>query len=53
MTDHDLPKVPWTTRLGAAAESEIKARLDRFCVASKYDVDSGLDFYCELLEEGE
>lgn len=53
MTDHGRPNVPWTTRLGAAAESEIKARLDRFCVASKYDVDPGLDFYCELLGENE
>lgn len=45
-----LPKLPWTTRLGAIGESEVKARLQYFSNPVKYELDVGIDFYCELLE---
>lgn len=44
------PKVPWTTRLGAIGENQIKARLSYFSIPNKYETDPGIDFYCELLE---
>ncbi len=44
------PRVPWTTRLGAIGESEIKTRLQYFAIPTKYELDVGIDFYCELLE---
>lgn len=44
------PKVPWTTRLGSIGESEVKTRLQYFSIPTKYELDVGIDFYCELLE---
>jgi Domain of unknown function (DUF4365)/SHNi-TPR len=44
------PKVPWTTRLGTIGEAQVKARLAYFSIATKYETDPGIDFYCELLE---
>ena len=44
------PKVPWTTRLGNIGEKQISARLSYFSNPTKYEMDSGLDFYCELIE---
>ena len=43
-------QVPWTTRLGAASESAIKSHLEYVAIVSKYEVDAGIDFYCELIE---
>jgi len=43
-------KVPWNNRLGIIAQSEIKKRLSYFANVNEYNVDVGLDFYCELLE---
>lgn len=45
------PKVSWNTRLGGIGESEIKKRLLYFSNPTKYELDPGIDFYCELLEE--
>jgi hypothetical protein len=47
-----MPKVPWTTKLGDIGEAEIKARLSYFCNVTKLENDVGIDFYCELLEQG-
>ena len=44
------PKVPWTTRLGTIGEAQVKSRLAYFSIATKYETDPGIDFYCELLE---
>lgn len=44
-----LPKVPWGERLGHIGELEIKKRLLCFSTVSKYEFDTGIDFYCELL----
>jgi hypothetical protein len=46
-----LPKVPWDQRLGDISEAEIKKRLSYFSIVNKYNLDIGLDFYCELLED--
>lgn len=45
-------KVPWETRLGDVGEAEIRSRLSYFSTATKYSRDVGIDFYCELLEDG-
>jgi len=42
--------VPWSTRIGAIGELEIRTRLQYFSLPTKYDLDVGIDFYCELLE---
>ena len=47
-----MPKVPWTVRLGDIGELEVKTRLVHFSIATKYDRDVGIDFYCELLTRG-
>ena len=44
-------KVPWEIRLGSVGQAEIKSRLSYFSIATKYDKDVGIDFYCELLED--
>ena len=44
-------KVSWSTRLGAIGETEIKSRLSYFSNPVKFDLDVGIDFYCELLED--
>jgi len=49
-TVNTKPKVPWTTRLGTIGEAQVKARLAYFSIATKYETDPGIDFYCELLE---
>lgn len=36
--------------MGAIGESEVKARLQYFSNPLKYELDVGIDFYCELLE---
>ncbi|MCJ7633653.1 DUF4365 domain-containing protein [Candidatus Bathyarchaeota archaeon] len=45
------PKVPWNTRLGRIGESEIEGRLDYFSNPVKYELDVGIDYYCELIEK--
>jgi hypothetical protein len=45
------PKLPWTARLAANGESMIEARLRSFSNPLKYELDVGIDFYCELLED--
>ena len=45
-------KVPWETILGDIGEAEIKSRLAYFSIPTKYDRDVGIDYYCELLEDG-
>lgn len=44
-------KVPWSQRLGVIAESEIKKRLSYFSIPTKPELDVGIDFICELLED--
>ncbi len=44
-------KVPWETRLGKIGEAEIERRLASFSIPQKYDMDVGIDFYCELLKD--
>lgn len=44
-------KVPWETRLGKVAEHAIASRLSLFSTTNKYDVDVGIDYYCELVEK--
>ena len=43
-------KVTWETRLGSIAESEIESRLKYFSLPVKYNLDVGIDFYCELIK---
>ena len=45
-----MPKVPWTTKLAARAEDQIRARLNHFSDVTKLTPDLAVDFYCELLE---
>lgn len=45
------PKVPLSRRRGGSAEDEIRARLKYFSIPAKPELDIGLDFCCELLEE--
>ena len=45
-------KVPWETRLADSAELEIWSRLTSFSIPNRYYRDVGIDFYCELLEDG-
>jgi len=47
-----LPKVPWTTKLAGVGEAQISARLQYFSNVTNYNLDLGIDFYCELLENG-
>jgi hypothetical protein len=42
--------VPWNIRLGAVGEAAIKSRLAYFSNPTKYEKDTGIDFYCELIE---
>ena len=44
-------KVPWNQRLGVIGESEIKKRLSYFSIPTKPELDVGIDFICELLED--
>jgi hypothetical protein len=44
-----LPKISGNVRLGRIGENEIEKRLTYFSAPSKFDFDSGIDFYCELL----
>lgn len=39
-------------RVGSSAESEIESRLKNFSIPAKPDPDIGVDFYCQLLEDG-
>ncbi len=43
-------QVPWKNLLGAVGEDAVQAHLKYFSISSKYDVDAGIDFYCELIE---
>lgn len=43
-------KATWETRLGKIGEAEIERRLACFSITQKYDIDVGIDFYCELLK---
>jgi hypothetical protein len=43
-------KVPWSTRLGFRAEDQVRSRLLGFSIPIKYEIDPGIDFYCELIE---
>ena len=42
--------LPWNTRLGGKGEAFIKSRLLNFSNPTKYEMDIGLDFYCEFIE---
>jgi tetratricopeptide (TPR) repeat protein len=44
-------KVPRSQRLAVISESEIKERLSYFSIPRKLDLDIGIDFSCELLED--
>jgi Domain of unknown function (DUF4365) len=44
------PQIPWKTRLGMIGETQVKTRLAYFSIPTKYEIDPGIDFYCELLE---
>lgn len=44
-------KVPWRQRLGVIGESEIKKRLSYFSIPTKPELDVGIDFICELIED--
>ena len=43
-------KAPWNQRLGGIGEAEINKCLLYFSIPTKYDLDVGIDYYCELLE---
>jgi len=44
-------KVSWAQRLGRVGEKEIESRLSYFSKTSRDEVDIGIDFQCELLED--
>lgn len=44
-------KVAWETRLGKIGEAEIERRLACFSIPQRYDIDVGIDYYCELLKD--
>lgn len=46
------PMVSESRRVGSSAESEIESRLKNFSIPAKPDPDIGVDFYCQLLEDG-
>lgn len=43
-------QLPWNTRLGTVGESAVKSLLAYFSNPIKYEGDTGIDFYCELIE---
>lgn len=45
-------KVTKEKRLGARAESVIKSKLEFFSTVNPFQTDLGIDFYCELIENG-
>jgi hypothetical protein len=45
-------KIPWSQRLGSIGESVIESRLKYFSNPMKPNYDVGIDFFCELLENG-
>jgi tetratricopeptide (TPR) repeat protein len=45
-------KVTWEIRLGKIGETEIERRLACFSIPQRYEIDVGIDFYCELLKDG-
>lgn len=47
------PRVSVHRRLGSSAEAEVKARLSFFSIVSRPEPDVGIDFQCEILEEGQ
>lgn len=46
------PIVSESQRLGSSAESKIESRLKSFSTPAKPEPDIGIDFYCQLLEDG-
>lgn len=46
------PMVSESRRVGSSAESEIESRLKNFSIPAKPEPDIGVDFYCQLLEDG-
>lgn len=46
------PKVSASQRRGSGAEAEVKSRLSYFSIPAKPEPDIGIDFHCELLDEG-
>jgi hypothetical protein len=47
-----MPRVPWTTRLGHIGEDRISSVLSYSCLVNKHYRELGIDFHCELLENG-
>jgi len=49
---HEKKLLSWENQLGDIGESEIKSRLQRFSTVTKMERDVGIDFYCELVNNG-
>jgi len=45
-----MVNVDWNQRLGVIGESEIQKRLSYFSNVGKYEIDVGIDFVCDLLD---
>jgi hypothetical protein len=52
MSSAPMPKLQWTTRLGHIGEDRVSAVLSYSCLVNKHYREVGIDFHCELLENG-